>query len=395
MNSENNIESTGALCDPPRGCTDSIDPVPLESRAETAQVEPGFEALDLVAAKVAIDLEQRITSLVIVPTVAVEVSATVDPDADPLMTRLGAMTTSELTTYIKDEIALGEGVLADEKLAADEHKRIKGQRLQVTYEVICALRELKSRCKATKTWEKALKECGIAPSTWRSWDCRELNQLTTGKRTKSRKPKPDGRSLAQIQADVAAARAAVDARRAAAMADQLETNPLESEYVDSPAPDATAPDKLDPSVSKLNAEPDWKHVLIELIAVLEQFGDRLPLAVLSKKCTIEKLLEGKDLPLAARKVSQHSGKRYQKPKKVDSEGNGYRVVKAKGEKEALETVDVESIDDKAVAHLNSPAVSLSDIGAAARMLPASVTLDWRRILGPASRCGLIGRMVTD
>ena len=79
MNSENNIESTGALCDPPRGCTDSIDPVPLESRAETAQVEPGFEALDLVAAKVAIDQEQRITSLVIVPTVAVEVSATVEP----------------------------------------------------------------------------------------------------------------------------------------------------------------------------------------------------------------------------------------------------------------------------------------------------------------------------
>ncbi len=179
------------------------------------------------------------------------------------------MTTPELTTYIKDEIALGERVLADEKLAADEHKRIKGQRLQVTYEVICALRELKSRCKASKTWEKALKECGIAPSTWRSWDCRELNQLTTGKRTKSRKPKPDGRSLAQIQADVAAASAAVDARRAAAMADQLETNPLESEYVDSPAPDATAPDKLDPSVSELNAEPDWKHVLIELIAVLE------------------------------------------------------------------------------------------------------------------------------
>lgn len=167
------------------------------------------------------------------PTVAVEVSATVDPDADPLMTRLGAMTTPELTTYVKDEIALGERVLADEKLAADEHKRIKGQRLQVTYEVICALRELKSRCKASKTWEKALKECGIAPSTWRSWDCRELNQLTTGKRTKSRKPKPDGRSLAQIQADLVAAKAAVDAERAASLA-QPDPVEVEAEYTDAP-----------------------------------------------------------------------------------------------------------------------------------------------------------------
>ena len=175
--------------------------------------------------------EKRITSLVIVPTVAVEVSARVDPDADPLMTRLGAMTTSELTTYIKDEISLGERVLADEKLAADEYKRIKGQRLQVTYEVICALRELKSRCKASKTWEKALNECGIVPSTWRSWDCRELNQLTTGKRTKSRKPKPDGRSLAQVRADVAAAKAGIDAQRADAAA---QPDPIEPKYIDAP-----------------------------------------------------------------------------------------------------------------------------------------------------------------
>lgn len=78
---------------------------------------------------------------------------------------------------------------------------------------------------------------------------------------------------------------------------------------------AAAPDELDPSVSKLNAEPDWKQVLVELMAVLEQFGDRLPLAVLSRKRTIEKLLEGKDLPLAARAVSQHPAKRYQKPER--------------------------------------------------------------------------------
>ena len=141
-----------------------IDSFALETRADSARVEPGFEALDPVATKIAFDQEQRITSLAIVPTVAVEVNATVDPDADPLMTRLGAMTIPELTTYIKDEIALGERVLADEKLAADEHKRIKGQRLQVTYEVICALRELKSRCKATRLGRRRSRNAGSLPA---------------------------------------------------------------------------------------------------------------------------------------------------------------------------------------------------------------------------------------
>ena len=37
---------------------------------------------------------------------------TLDPDADPLMAELDAMTTVELKTYIKDEIALGERVPA-------------------------------------------------------------------------------------------------------------------------------------------------------------------------------------------------------------------------------------------------------------------------------------------
>jgi hypothetical protein len=87
---------------------------------------------------------------------------------------------------------------------------------------------------------------------------------------------------------------------------------------------AVTPAKLNSYVDTLSLECDWKQVLVELMAVLEQFGDRLPLAVLSKKRTIEKLLDGKDLPLAAREVPQHPAKRYQKPKKVDSEGSPAR-----------------------------------------------------------------------
>jgi hypothetical protein len=37
---------------------------------------------------------------------------TLDPDADPHMAELDAMTTAEFKTYIKDEIAFGERVPA-------------------------------------------------------------------------------------------------------------------------------------------------------------------------------------------------------------------------------------------------------------------------------------------
>lgn len=186
----------------------TVDSVAMETRADSARVEPGSETLDQVATKIALNQEQRITSVVVVPTVALIETATVDPDADPLRTQLRAMSIPELKTYIKDGIATGEQVLVEERRIADRKRRIKD-------EVICALRELKSRCKASKTWEKALKECGIAPSTWRSWDCRELNQLTTGKRTKSRKAevKVQGTatSLAQAKAAVDADERVIDA----------------------------------------------------------------------------------------------------------------------------------------------------------------------------------------
>jgi hypothetical protein len=220
-------------------------------------------------------------SLALVPvvqTVAESVTATVDPDAELLMVELGAMTTADLKTYIKDEIASGERVLAEEKRAADEHRRIQNERRHVTYKVVCAQRELKSRCKATKTWEKTLRECGITPGTWRSWDCRELNLLTTGKRTRSRKPKPDGRSLAQVRADVAAAKAAVDAQRAAATADELETNPVESEYVDSPAPDATAQDwSIDPDDDPGLSATDIYNDLMMLGRIAETMAESVNL----------------------------------------------------------------------------------------------------------------------
>lgn len=84
---------------------------------------------------------------------------------------------------------------------------------------------------------------------------------------------------------------------------------------------AAAPDKLDPSVSELNAERDWKQVLVELLQVLEQSGDRLPLVVLAEKRKIESLLAGKGpgRPVGAR--SSTTTKRYTKVMKLNQEGN--------------------------------------------------------------------------
>jgi hypothetical protein len=239
MNDKSEIELIGAVENPNQGCTTKIDFVALETRAQSARVDPGFETLDPVATKIALNQEQRITSLVISPTVAVDVGATVDPDADPLMTRLGAMTLPELKTYIKDGLATGEAVLVEEKQIADRKRKL-------TWEMVCALRELRDRLKASKTWQKALKELGIAPSTFRSYDCRELNELTTGKRTKSRKKaKVDKRTPAQLHADGAAAKAAVDAQRAASLA-QPDPVEVEAEYVDEPDVVPEAPRELEP-----------------------------------------------------------------------------------------------------------------------------------------------------
>jgi hypothetical protein len=57
---------------------------------------------------------------------------------------------------------------------------------QTVDSIVVALRELKSRYKQDKVWEKTLLELGIKPGTWRQWEFRELNLLTTGKRTGNR-----------------------------------------------------------------------------------------------------------------------------------------------------------------------------------------------------------------
>jgi hypothetical protein len=135
-----------------------------------------------------------------------------------------------------------------------------------------------------------------------------------------------------------------------------------------------APHKSDSTVSTLNADTGWKQVLVELIDVLEQYGEKLPVPVLNKKRAVEKLLDGKDLPLLDRKSQIMPTKRYHKIGKLDSEGNRCWAVKADREKKVWGTFEAESDADEAIANLNSPVVSLMDIGDAPKILPASAPL---------------------
>ena len=138
---------------------------------------------------------------------------------------------------------------------------------------------------------------------------------------------------------------------------------------------AVAPGKLDSFVNRLNPDPDWKAILIELVAVLEQHGEKLPVPVLNKKRTVEKLLDGKDLPLPDRTDRVTPAKSYHKIGKLDSEGNRRWSVVNEGEKKASGIFATDSEADEPIANLNSPIVSLSGIGDACKKLPVSVTLN--------------------
>src|ERR1035437_5371837 len=108
---------------------------------------------------------------------------------------------------------------------------------------------------------------------------------------------------------------------------------------------AAPPDKLDPSAGKLTGEPDWKPVLVQLIDVLEQSGDRLPPVVLKEKRKIESLLAGQALCRPEGGAFSAPTKRYSKVMKLDPEGNRRWPVVAQGERKAWGTFEIESDAD--------------------------------------------------
>jgi hypothetical protein len=153
--------------------------------------------------------------------------ATLDPDADPLIVQVGGMKTAELKTWCRVRYAQGQ---------------------QLAEELVVGLNELESRCKTAKIWHNTLLECGINPGTWRSWRCRDLNRLTTGKRTRSRKHKT---LVTKATVSLAEAKAKVDAVRAAASA------PVDAEYVDEDAQPVPHTDTEEFSKADIADALDW------------------------------------------------------------------------------------------------------------------------------------------
>jgi hypothetical protein len=87
---------------------------------------------------------------------------------------------------------------------------------------------------------------------------------------------------------------------------------------------------------------------------------------------VEKLLNGKnDTPLS-RTAHAEPAKRNHKRSKLDEDGNRCRTVKADDEMNAPGALKNEPDADAAIASLSSPVTSLVYMGAASRMLPASV-----------------------
>jgi hypothetical protein len=188
-------------------------------------------------------------ALTVIPTVT---PVTLYPDAEPITVTLGAMTTPDLKAYVTRRVA---------------------QERQAVYELTWALRELKSRCKDAKVWQKALLECGIKPATWRQWEFRALNQLTTGKRTGNRKPEvqPTG-DLGEAMANATAAKVKVEQLKAAT------SSVVKGEYMDadSVVPAPVAPATTSPCITVTITDPTMAAVVdcddkaVSLWALFEQ-----------------------------------------------------------------------------------------------------------------------------
>ena len=79
---------------------------------------------------------------------------------------------------------------------------------------------------------------------------------------------------------------------------------------------AVTPARLDTFMNALSPEPDWKAILTGLVTTLEQYGDRLPIPVITALKSTQELLDGKAKSQPVAK-SGASTKRHLVPKKQE------------------------------------------------------------------------------
>ena len=328
MSERNSIKLTDVTRDGIPGCTKIADSVALETRAESARVDLGYETLDADATKTAF---QKLNA--ILHGLAEQVVHTLD-QVIPRLAEMQALLSQRGKARKK---VLKQAGLPSWTVYANEY----AQKLS------CSLRTVQDHI---------------------------MVFLSTGKPGPSRQKKttPQSKPLrldARQQATLVKAQlAANDMVAALKSGGDLQTAVAKYDKV------AVTPAKLDSYMNTLNLEPDWKQVLVELMDVLEKYGEKLPLPVLNQKRAVEKLLNGKNntpLPHTARAEPL---KKNHKCSKLDEDGNRGWTVKAEDEMNAPGTLKNESDADAAIVSLSSPATALVYMGAA-RMLPASATLE--------------------
>jgi hypothetical protein len=425
---------------------EDIDSVAIETRAESARVESGFEAFDPVATKIAFDQIQRITRtqgdsvaettkekqfsqtwLDHVPTSSALVLASGPAATEDELATLVASFTTEYNNLDSEISDLTDDLLGHERKLAGRYRDELLPMINQMQMLLSQRGALHALVAKDGSLANKLKQLEDVP-TWTEWyeafasRVSEAKSLRTVQRQLKKlrgKTEPvtdadDDGDDNDNDTDTPSALGGFDARdevktgaellaehikqmikvlagksimtdgmrnkRALGLLKDLQhaveeglllVAPPVAEHANAAAP----PDKLDPSVSELTAEPDWKQVLVELLQVLEQSGDRLPVVVLAEKRKTESLLTGKGPGRPEGVPFSTTTKSYTKVMKLDPEGNRRWAVMAEGKNKAWGTFEIESDADKAVAHLSSPVASLSDFEDEFKKLPNSVTLE--------------------
>ena len=126
--------------------------------------------------------------------------------------------------------------------------------------------------------------------------------------TTSRRPAVDRKEYERAKQVAAPARSLAEAVVRQGMGDRFPEAIEILRLADIPVPDVQPA----ATVAGVNQEPDWKGILTELAATLEQYGDRLPLPVIKALRSTQELLDGKAKPQAVSK-SGTSTERYVVP----------------------------------------------------------------------------------
>jgi site-specific DNA-cytosine methylase len=146
--------------------------------------------------------------------------------------------------------------------------------------------------------------------------------------TTSRRPAVDRKEYERARQVAAPARSLAEAVVKQGMADRFPDALEILKLADIPIPDVQPAGDCD----GVNHEPDWKGILTELAATLEQYGDRLPLPVINALRCTQELLDEKSNPQAMVNTSPVASI---VPQHIDSQSAPFRRCDGEVPREAV------------------------------------------------------------